>query len=460
MATESCATDYANGLLAQLGATLVLPPQPESHPALRWAQSGAMALTGYPQDPPQMCPVPLASYADGIIAALQALRPGSGVASIEGACLLSERAALTGYTRGGDVSAGGSCRLLQCEDGWLALNLARASDWDLLPAWLEGGDITGWGGVAAALRTRAVQECVSRGRLLGLALAEMRPRSDQPPQWCREDYRLGAAAAPTPGIAPLVVDLSSLWAGPLCTHMLQLMGAQVIKVESASRPDGMRNAGDGFFDLLNAGKASVALDLAQPEGRAQLRTLLCTADIVVEASRPRALRQLGIHAEQIMGENPGLTWISITGHGRTGPEADWIAFGDDGAVAGGLSQVLWNASGRAMFCADAVADPITGLHAALAAWVGYQRGGGRLFSLALSEVVAYGIQFADIADAQAASARAQEWAARVDAADVASPRARETPARAREFGADTTAVLATRRVSCSRDGAASQSELP
>jgi crotonobetainyl-CoA:carnitine CoA-transferase CaiB-like acyl-CoA transferase len=170
--------------------------------------------------------------------------------------------------------------------------------------------------------------------------------------------------------------------------------------------------------------------------------LLRTADIVVEASRPRALRQLGIHAEQIMGENPGLSWISITGHGRTGPEADWVAFGDDGAVAGGLSQVLWEVSGQAMFCADAVADPLTGLHAALAAWVGYQHGGGRLFSLALSEVVAYGIQFAAITDAPAARTRTQQWAARVAAAQVASPRARKPAARARELGADTAAVLA------------------
>jgi hypothetical protein len=438
---ESYATDYANGLLAQLGAPQILAPRPETHPALRWAQSGAMALTGYPQDPPQMCPVPLGSYADGIIAALQALRPGSAVAAIDGACLLGERAALTGFARAGDVSPGGSCRLLQCADGWLALNLARTSDWELLPAWLEGGDIGSWGGVAAALRTRAVQGCVSRGRLLGLALAEMRPRAGQPAQWCREDHRVGAAPAPAPGAAPVVVDLSSLWAGPLCTHLLQLMGAQVIKVESTSRPDGMRSAGDGFFDLLNAGKASVALDLAQPAGREQLRSLLCSADIVVEASRPRALRQMGIQAEALLEENLGLTWVSITGHGREGSCADWVAFGDDGAVAGGLSQVLWDASGRAMFCADAIADPLTGLHAALAAWVSYRQGGGQLLSLALTDVVAHGIQCAALEDPQACRARATEWAGFVRDVDVTGPRARSTMARARELGADTAQVL-------------------
>src|SRR5450432_2747478 len=148
---ESYATDYANRLLEQLGAPRLLQAQPENHPALRWAQSGAMSLTGYPLDPPQMSPVPLASYADGIIAALQALRPSSGLAGIDGGCLLGERAAMTGNTRAGDVSPGGSCHLLHAADGWLAVNLARDSDWDLLPAWLEGGEIAGWDGVAAAL---------------------------------------------------------------------------------------------------------------------------------------------------------------------------------------------------------------------------------------------------------------------------------------------------------------------
>jgi crotonobetainyl-CoA:carnitine CoA-transferase CaiB-like acyl-CoA transferase len=204
----------------------------------------------------------------------------------------------------------------------------------------------------------------------------------------------------------------------------------------------MRHAGDGFYDLLNAGKASVALDLAHPEGRAQLRRLLGSADIVVEASRPRALRQLGIHAEAILDEHPALTWISITGHGREAPCADWVGFGDDGAVAGGLSQVLWDASGRAMFCADALADPLTGLHAALAAWLGYLQGGGRLFSLALAEVVAHGIRFAALDDAQAWRARSREWSGHIAEADVAQPRARPTSASARELGADTTEVLA------------------
>ena len=95
-----------------------------------------------------------------------------------------------------------------------------------------------------------------------------------------------------------------------------MMGARVIKVESRTRPDGMRRAAGSFYDLLNAGKQSVALDLNLPGGRAQLRALIAQADVVIEASRPRALRQLGIVAEEILKEHPGLTWIALSGYGR------------------------------------------------------------------------------------------------------------------------------------------------
>jgi hypothetical protein len=103
-----------------------------------------------------------------------------------------------------------------------------------------------------------------------------------------------------------VLDLSSLWAGPLCAHLLGLAGARVVKLESASRPDGARAGSAAFFDLLNAGKASVALDLSSRAGRDSLRRLIASSDIVIESARPRALRQLGIEAEALVAEVPGL----------------------------------------------------------------------------------------------------------------------------------------------------------
>lgn len=446
IADVHCATDYANRLLQDVGETLQLPLRRDSHPALRWAQSGAMALTGYGDGPAQMSPVPLASYADGVVAALNHLDANSRLRDLDGAQLLGERAAIANYRRAGAVAPGGSCRLLPAADGWLAVNLARSYDWEAVPAWLQS-EATDWEGVAEAVKQRNVSGCVEQGRLLGLAIAAMDGPSDCPVQWCKEIYRC-AGRPDAQKSRPLVVDLASLWAGPLCTHLFQMLGAQVVKVESTARPDGMRKGATHFYDLLNAGKASVALDFSSHKGREQLRQLLLRADIVVEASRPRALQQLGICAEDIVNENPGATWIGICGYGREAPAANWIAFGDDAGVAAGLSRVLWDCSGLPMLCGDAIADPLTGLHAALAGWTSYLHGGGRLLSLALCDVVAHCIQFAALGDAESIRARTDEWSAGLAPPDIAAPRARPISKKARPAGADTVEILTGLGVAC------------
>jgi crotonobetainyl-CoA:carnitine CoA-transferase CaiB-like acyl-CoA transferase len=193
-----------------------------------------------------------------------------------------------------------------------------------------------------------------------------------------------------------VLDLSSLWAGPLCSHLLHRCGAQVTKVESTTRPDGARRGAPEFFDALNAGKQQVALDFGTREGHAQLRALIDSADIVIdgspadiviEGSRPRALRQLGIDAEALVRERPALTWISITAYGRGEPQQNWAGYGDDAGVAAGLSELMFEATGERCFVGDAIADPLTGLHAARAAWSGWRAGGGGLVALSLAGVV-------------------------------------------------------------------------
>ena len=177
-----------------------------------------------------------------------------------------------------------------------------------------------------------------------------------------------------------------MWAGPLCARVLGLAGLRVVKVESTGRPDGARRGHAGFFDWLHGGHESVALDLGSEGGRAALRRLVAQADVVVEASRPRALAQLGIDAEAAVAARPGTTWVSITGYGRSGPGAGRVAFGDDAAVAGGL--VAYDAEGLPVFCADAVADPITGLHAAAAALASVAAGGGHLIDVPMAGAVA------------------------------------------------------------------------
>ena len=159
----------------------------------------------------------------------------------------------------------------------------------------------------------------------------------------------------------IVVDLSALWAGPLCGDLLARTGATVVKVESTQRPDGARRGPTEFFDLLNGRKQSVALDFQSHAGVRILHDLVQHADVVIEASRPRALAQFGLDGPDLVRAGGPQVWVSITGHGRDGDAANRVAFGDDAAAAGGL--VVWR-DGIPLFCADAIADPLTGLTAA------------------------------------------------------------------------------------------------
>ena len=172
----------------------------------------------------------------------------------------------------------------------------------------------------------------------------------------------------------------------MCARILGDGGATVVKVESTERPDGARRGPPAFFDRLHRGQRAVALAFSSVDGRQDLRDLLTAADVVIEASRPRALTQLGAGPTDLGADGPGL-WISITGHGRSGPAGDRVGFGDDAAAAGGL--VGWTTRGP-VFGGDALADPLTGL-AAAAAWADAARGGGRrlLVDLALADVAAW-----------------------------------------------------------------------
>jgi len=105
--------------------------------------------------------------------------------------------------------------------------------------------------------------------------------------------------------------------------------------------------------------------------------------VVVEASRPRALRRLGVHAEEFLTGRPGRVWVSITGYGR---DDDRIAFGDDAAIAGGLAGS--DRHGDPVFLGDALADPVTGLYAAHAVARSLARGGGELLCVSMAACAA------------------------------------------------------------------------
>jgi hypothetical protein len=356
-----------------------------------------MALTGRRDGPPLGPPAPLVGRVAHVGEVLRhtSRRLGAEIA-VDGLALLGERAALAGLRRNGAISCGGGTRLLAARDGWLALSLARPDDVALVPAWLGTTvpDDDPWDALAGAVAGRAVDEVVVRAASLGLPVAGLGERATPrvAPHGCFEGLPVRATRAcrgPARARAldrMLVVDLSALWAGPLCAGLLASGGATVVKVESMRRPDGARQGPDAFFRLLNGHKHQVALDLGDEYGRAALEQLLHRADVVVEASRPRALEQLGIDVNRHLAAGTTRVWVSITGHGRTGRGGNRVAFGDDAAVAGGL--VAWE-DGRPLFCADALADPAAGLVAAAAALVALDLGGSWLLDIAMAEVAAH-----------------------------------------------------------------------
>ena len=318
---------------------------------------------------------------------------------------------------------------MPARDGWLAVSLSRPEDVAALPAW-SGRDVTGddpWSlvyEVAAAKPTAALDE---QAALLSLPFAAV--GSVGPPAHCAFDLPVRAlrngkdSRVAGPLGETTVLDLSSLWAGPLCAQLLAEAGARVVKVESTGRPDGARRGPARFFDLLNGAKQSVALDLASAAGRRDLGRLIAAADVVIESARPRALEQMGIDSSDVLGGPHGpLVWASITSHGRDPGHRQRVGFGDVAAAAGGL--VAGDAQGPC-FLADAVADPLTGLVTAAAILEALGTGGRWLIDAAM----------APLAAAVAGPL--------IDVAGLAAhpPRARETVRSAPGLGADTAAVL-------------------
>ena len=352
-----------------------------------WAASGAMALTGHADGPPLLVPV---SVADVHVRVAGRFAIATDV-RVDGPALLGERAACTGWPRGGRTTVGGATRLLRAaDDTWLAVALPRRSDVELVPAWL-GVDRCAldaddpWPAVSVAIARRPASVVVDDAVLLGLACAQL---GETPPGPLAIARSHGVGSPLIDWRDVVVADLSALWAGPLCADLLGRAGADVVKVESVQRPDGARGGDPSFYALLNTGKRSEVVDLATSGGRAALASLLAEADVVIESSRPRALEHLGIGAADLLASD-GRTrvWCSITGHGRSGAAAHRVGFGDDAAVAGGL--VACDGDGAPVFCADAAADPASGLVAAAAIVDRLAAGGRWLVDVALARTASF-----------------------------------------------------------------------
>ena len=430
-------SDYASMLLRSLGCGELMIWEDNRSTESLWQESGGMWLTGLHNGPPRQCSAPVASAMRGAWLALCALHPGKLDPQFDAHCLLGERAALANLQRAGQISAGGAAHLLQTVDGWLALNLAREDDWTLLPAWLEA-DVGDLQHLRTLLTLNETENLVARGRIMGLAVAALPKRRPACSfaSWITRK-RLAPPVA-TLGHRPVVLDLSSLWAGPLCAQILQECGARVIRVESIKRPDGARFGVQSFYDLLNGGKESVALRLDTQHGQSCLKDLLASADIIIEGSRPRALENMGIDAASFIAQGQSKVWLSITGYGRALGNRDWIAFGDDAAVAAGLSNTI---DLPPVFCADAVADPLTGLHAAVAVLQSWLSGGGELLDVSLFSVARSIASLANLAKCEQDNLSAPMPMVSDDISQIQRPRARAIVSKAVALGTHTDAVI-------------------
>jgi crotonobetainyl-CoA:carnitine CoA-transferase CaiB-like acyl-CoA transferase len=171
-----------------------------------------------------------------------------------------------------------------------------------------------------------------------------------------------------------IVDLTAFWAGPSGSHYLTALGADVIKVESVQRPDGIRFAGgqitldDGWwewswvFQGANAGKRGVTLDLTRDEGRDLVHRLLATADVLMENYSPRVMAQFGLTWEALSAAYPSLVVTRMPAFGLDGPWADRVGFALTMEALAGMATVTGHPEGRPT-CPGGVLDPIAGMHA-------------------------------------------------------------------------------------------------
>jgi crotonobetainyl-CoA:carnitine CoA-transferase CaiB-like acyl-CoA transferase len=203
-----------------------------------------------------------------------------------------------------------------------------------------------------------------------------------------------------------VLDFTQALAGPFCTQQLSDLGAEVVKVEAVDGGDLIRNSGpfheadaehrfSGYFQSVNRGKKSIAVDLKTPEGIALIRRLTPDFDVVVENFRVGVMDRLGLSYETLAALNPKVVYAAIRGFGdpRTGasPYVDWPAYDVVAQAMGGMIGITGTADGVPLKIGPGVGDTIPALYAALgivsAVLYARQTGEGQFLDVAMTDAV-------------------------------------------------------------------------
>lgn len=171
----------------------------------------------------------------------------------------------------------------------------------------------------------------------------------------------------------VVIDLSRVLAGPLCTMLLGDLGATIIKVEQPGKGDDTRHfgppyiAGESAYYLgLNRNKQSILIDFGAPEGKERLLKLISTATVLVENFRPGTLARQGLGYETLRAINPGLIYCSISGYGQTGPYASRPGYDFVAQAESGIMSVTGEIDGDPQRVGSPVGDVSAGMYACMA----------------------------------------------------------------------------------------------
>jgi crotonobetainyl-CoA:carnitine CoA-transferase CaiB-like acyl-CoA transferase len=155
------------------------------------------------------------------------------------------------------------------------------------------------------------------------------------------------------------------------------LGADVIKIETRQRVDMLRLSGAfadgvrdiercGWYGATNRGKRSVTIDLKHPEGHRLALELVAISDAAIENFSPRVLPDLGLGYGALAAVNPGIVLLSLSAYGATGPEHDYVAYGDHLGYASGLASVIGHPDDGPTPINTFYGDPVAGMYGALA----------------------------------------------------------------------------------------------
>ncbi|MBY6366590.1 CaiB/BaiF CoA transferase family protein [Rhodococcoides corynebacterioides] len=164
-----------------------------------------------------------------------------------------------------------------------------------------------------------------------------------------------------------VLDVSTILAGPLVAQILGDFGADVVKIEHPTKPDGMRGHGldkDGhplWWTMVSRNKRGLTLNLGNPDGAEVFKRLVADVDVVVENFRPGTFERWGLGYDVLSALNPGLILLRVTGFGQTGPYSTRPAFGTLVESMSGFAHLTGEADGPPTLPAFGLADSLAGI---------------------------------------------------------------------------------------------------